>query len=95
MTGSWRGGPAGGSCCRLREYEEATHSVGGAVSYQRFRPKAAKSIIDEINRVLAEHYGFTEEELDFIVNYNIKYRMGQGGQKGSNCGVMACPVGRL
>ena len=26
--------------------------------------------------VLAEHYGFTEEELDFIVNYDIKYRMG-------------------
>ena len=22
------------------------------------------------------HYGFTEEELDFIINYDIKYRMG-------------------
>jgi hypothetical protein len=27
-------------------------------------------------RVLARHYGFTEEELDFIINYGIKYRMG-------------------
>jgi len=27
---------------------------------------------------LASHYGFSEEELDFIVNYDIKYRMGQG-----------------
>ena len=27
-------------------------------------------------RVLAEHYGFTDEELDFIINYDIKYRMG-------------------
>jgi len=26
---------------------------------------------------LAEHYGFTEEELDFIINYYIKYRMGK------------------
>jgi hypothetical protein len=26
--------------------------------------------------VLAEHYGFTDEELDFIINYDIKYRMG-------------------
>jgi hypothetical protein len=25
---------------------------------------------------LPEHYGFTEEELDFIINYDIKYRMG-------------------
>ncbi len=26
--------------------------------------------------VLAQHYGFTDEELDFIINYDIKYRMG-------------------
>jgi hypothetical protein len=26
--------------------------------------------------VLAKHYGFTEEELDFIINYDFKYRMG-------------------
>lgn len=27
-------------------------------------------------RVLANHYGFTGDELDFIINYDIKYRMG-------------------
>ncbi len=32
--------------------------------------------IDEVNRVLAERYGFTDEELDFIINHDIKYRMG-------------------
>ena len=32
-----------------------------------------------IDRVLAGHYGFTEEELDFIINYDIKYRMGREG----------------
>jgi hypothetical protein len=26
--------------------------------------------------VLAQHYGFTDEELDFILNYDIKYRLG-------------------
>ena len=36
--------------------------------------------IDEIDRVLAQHYGFTDEELDFIINYDIKYRMGQGAE---------------
>lgn len=42
----------------------------------------AKPIIDEIDRVLAEHYGFTEEELDFIINYDIKYRMGRDASDG-------------
>ena len=30
----------------------------------------------EYYTVLARHYGFTDEELDFIINYDIKYRMG-------------------
>lgn len=29
-----------------------------------------------LSLLLAKHYGFTEEELDFIINYDIKYRMG-------------------
>jgi hypothetical protein len=32
-------------------------------------------IIAEIDTALAAHYGFTEEELNFIVNYDIKYWM--------------------
>ncbi|MFH1515159.1 MAG: hypothetical protein ABIG42_06840 [bacterium] len=39
----------------------------------------SERIIDEIDRVLAKHYGFTDEELDFIINYDIKYRMGIRG----------------
>jgi hypothetical protein len=49
----------------------------GMVEYDEFYPKLSKPIIDEIDRVLARHYGFTEEELDFIVNYDIKYRLGR------------------
>ena len=44
---------------------------------QYFYIKKSKDIIDEIDTVLAEHYGFTDEELDFIINYDIKYRMGK------------------
>jgi hypothetical protein len=36
-----------------------------------------KKLFREIDTVLAQHYGFTEEELDFIINYDIKYRMGR------------------
>ena len=43
---------------------------------QHFFIKKSKPIIDEIDKVLAKHYGFTQEELDFIINYDIKYRMG-------------------
>jgi hypothetical protein len=43
--------------------------------------KPCKSILDEIDRVLANHYGFTDEELDFIINYDIKYRMGQEAEE--------------
>lgn len=39
--------------------------------------KHSNPVIDEINKVLAQHYGFTEEELDFIIYYDIKYRMGE------------------
>ena len=46
------------------------------VEYDEFTPGASKHIMDEIDRVLARHYGFTDEELDFIINYDIKYRMG-------------------
>lgn len=45
---------------------------------QIFEPRKSKHIIDKIDRVLAQHYGFTDEELDFIINYDIKYRMGKG-----------------
>ena len=48
----------------------------GRVEYDEFYMKLSKPIIDEIDKVLAKHYGFTEEELDYIINYDIKYRMG-------------------
>jgi hypothetical protein len=53
------------------------YELTGKIEYDEFYPDKSKSIIDEIDRVLAKHYGFTDEELDFIINYDIKYRMGQ------------------
>jgi hypothetical protein len=44
--------------------------------------EATKSANPFLHDVPAKHYGFTGEELDFIINYDIKYRMGQdaGGE---------------
>lgn len=53
-----------------------TSSKTGNIQYQEFYPRLSKPIIDDIDKLLAKHYGFTEEELDFIINYDIKYRMG-------------------
>jgi hypothetical protein len=55
----------------------AKHLKRGATGSYTIYARKSKAIIDDIDRVLAKHYGFTDEELDFIVNYDIKYRMGQ------------------
>lgn len=49
----------------------------GLIYYEEFYPAKSKPIIDEIDTMLAKHYFFTAEELDFIINYDIKYRMGK------------------
>lgn len=61
-----------------KKYTKSTHykTTGNDVIYDEYYPKKSKPIIDEIDKSLAKHYGFTEEELDFIINYDIKYRMG-------------------
>ena len=49
----------------------------GEVRIQSFTSALSKPIIDEIDKILAEHYSLTEKELDFIINYDVKYRMGK------------------
>ena len=51
----------------------------GRTETQSFKVSKSKPIIDQIDAALAPHYGLTAEELDFIINYDIKYRMGMGG----------------
>ena len=55
----------------------AKHLTRGKTGSYTVYAKKSKPIIDEIDRILATHYGFTDEELDFIINYDIKYRMGR------------------
>ena len=43
----------------------------------------SKPILDQIDSLLAEHYGFSDEEVDFIITYDLKYRLGQDeGEEG-------------
>ena len=74
-----------------KDYQKNSHTItrnyskkgrSFTMEKQHFYIKKSKDIIDEIDTVLAEHYGFTEEELDFIINYDIKYRMGKELENG-------------
>ena len=60
--------------------KEAKAKLYVAVNYLWLLIKLCASLcplwLIKIDKVLAKHYGFTEEELDFIINYDIKYRMG-------------------
>jgi hypothetical protein len=51
-----------------------TRGANETVTYNKI---LTKPIMDQIDTLLAEHYGFTQSELDFIINYDIKYRMGK------------------
>jgi hypothetical protein len=57
---------------RRRIYNYST----GPVEYDEFYPSQSKRLLDQIDIVLGKHYGFSDEELDFMLNYDIKYRMG-------------------
>jgi hypothetical protein len=67
----------------------ATHTTirtrdGSEIAYAEVYAFKSKPIIDDIDRGLAAHYKFTDEELDFIINYDIKYRMGaEVGEEGA------------
>ena len=66
----------------LQDLEENSHMLTrrqkqtGTTQTQSFKVQKSKPIIDEIDAVLASYYKFNAEELDFIQNYDIKYRLG-------------------
>jgi tRNA1(Val) A37 N6-methylase TrmN6 len=68
------------------DYQKNSHKIERSYSKkgrdflmtkQHFYIKKSKELLDEIDTLLAQHYGFSNEELDFIINYDIKYRMGK------------------
>lgn len=61
----------------LKKLKDTSRYREGKISYYEYVPSMAFDLLIPIDKVLAEHYGFTPEELDFIINYDIKYRMGK------------------
>lgn len=64
---------------RLRETARlrSRRYPSGVVAYREYYPGKAKPTLDAIDRVLARHYGLSAAELECLLNYDLKYRMGQ------------------
>jgi hypothetical protein len=73
-----------GALCRRLMADYRRHAVRkmcryratGKVVYDEFYPGRSKPILDEIDRALAGYYGLTAEEVDFLLNHDLKYRLG-------------------
>ena len=52
----------------------ANYKATGKVEYDEFYPSKSKAIIDEIDTILARHYGLTNTELDYVINFDAKHR---------------------
>lgn len=59
--------------------KEANYKKTGSVVYDEFFPRKSKAIIDQIDVELQKHFGFSPDEVDFIINYDIKYRVSDAG----------------
>jgi hypothetical protein len=57
------------------ELRTRRHKGGNETVVQTFFPSRSKPYCDRIDRILAVHYGLTEDELDYVVNYDIRFRL--------------------
>lgn len=56
-------------------YDERIHGKDHT-KFQQFHPQKSKPIIDNIDKMLAKYYNFNNDEVEFLINYDYKYRMG-------------------
>jgi hypothetical protein len=59
------------------EVKTINSKTKGTIEQKQFVVSKSKSIIDQIDKVLAEHYKFNVDEIEFIINYDMKNRMGK------------------
>lgn len=55
--------------------------MGDVIEYDEINAAKEHSRIEAVDRRLAGGYCFTDEELDFLINYDIKYRLGAGADE--------------
>ena len=50
--------------------------IKSGLRIETFQYASCKPVLDKIDKLVSAHYDFSDDELDFIINYDIKYRMG-------------------
>jgi methylase of polypeptide subunit release factors len=58
---------------RMSTRNTKTHRI----EIEEYRMGQSKVLLDEIDTVLADYYHFTDDELEFIIHYDSKYRLGR------------------
>ena len=59
---------------RNAERKKCYYKTTGKVEYDEFQPGLSKKIIDILDDYLAEYYGFSDEEKNFIKNFDSDIR---------------------
>lgn len=50
------------------------NKASGVTRYYQYRARLTKPLFDKVDDILARIYGFSEEELDYIKNYDVRFR---------------------
>jgi len=58
--------------------ERTINTVRGVTKYQEFYPKKSKDILDRIDALVGRCLGLSKEEVDYIINKDLRFRMGDG-----------------
>jgi len=61
--------------------KEAKYQKTGQVIYDEFFPRKSKQVIDSIDVALAKHFQWSDEQLDFVVNFDIKFRVSESEEE--------------
>ncbi|GHF60395.1 hypothetical protein HNQ07_004233 [Deinococcus metalli] len=61
---------------RNSKRKKVVYKSTGEVEYDEFEAKKSKESFDKVDFILANVYNFSTGELDYIINYDIKYRLG-------------------
>ena len=61
--------------------ENTSHWRKSGLLIESVDSRETKPILDEIDAELAIEYQLAPEEVDFVANYDIKYRMGQNSEE--------------
>ena len=64
-----------------KQRKETYYKTTGNVMYDEYSPKKSKAILDCIDTTIASYYAATEFELDYIISYDFKFRMGEQTQE--------------